>query len=211
MAVINQGGVKALVSKINDANNNFSTKMKQGADNFANATKVVWESNNAVKFAGNLKSDLDNIAESYKKTVDAIYSTLTTNVSNHNKRNGGSVSVPSLSYKTPDTSGLTSGIKDKFPDGDEGIKEGKDVTTVQKEYTTAMNSISSTLNDAVSAAASSKAFGPEEIAHFKTAYNKVKTAFDNAKQEEGKALSEYLAKEQSADKKLAQQNKENLG
>ena len=211
MAVINQDGINSLVKAINNANTNFSNTMKSGASDFSTTTASIWESANAVKFARNFKTDLDNIASSYKKTVDSIYSVLNTNVTNHNKRNGGSVSVPGLDYTIPDTSSLTTNIKAKFANGDEGIKEGADISSVKTKYNTAMAKISEALNDAVTAAANSKAFGDDEISYFRNAYAKVKRAFDSANEQEGTALTNFLNAEKEADTNLASTNKSNLG
>lgn len=211
MATINQDGVTRLMNAINNANATFANSMKNGTTNFANATAAIWESNNAVKFASNLKTDLDNIADSYKKSVQGIYDVLTTNVSNHNKRNDGSVSVSSLDYSAPDTSALSSKIKNKFGDGSEGVKEGSDISSVQADYTKAMETIKESLDDAVNATAKSEAFGTDEINTFKTAYQKIKTSFEKIEQEEANSLRTFLEKEKEADTKLASTNKSNLG
>lgn len=211
MATINQDGITRLMKAINDANTSFSNSMKTGTTNFANTTAAIWESNNAVKFASNLKTDLDNIADSYKKAVKSIYDVLTTNVSNHNKRNDGNVSVISLDYSVPDTSSLSSKIKNKFGDGSEGIKEGSDISSIQSDYTKAMQAIKVALSDAVTATAKSEAFGAEEINSFKMAYQKIKTSFEKIEQEEANSLRTFLQKEKDSDAKLASTNKSNLG
>ena len=211
MALINQDGIIRLMHAINNANATFASSMKNGTTNFADATAAIWESNNAKKFAVTLKSNLDSISNSYKESILKIYNHLELNTSNHNKRNDGDVSVPSLDYEVPDTSALTSKIKNKFSDGSEGVVEGSDLVGLQVNYTNAMNAIKEALDDAVNATAKSEAFDPEEIESFKLAYQKIKTSFENIEQEQANDLSEFLNNENQVDIKLTSTNKSNFG
>lgn len=211
MAIINQENLNSLMKHINNANSEFTTGMESATKNFAEKTAEIWESEKAVKFASNLKTALDSVVKQYVDAINATYSTLATNVSNHNKKNDGNVRTAALELRTANVSVITEKIKSKFTNGDEGLIEGHKAEEVLTYYKSSTDKIREAMSNAEGSISKSRAFGEEEMASLSATLKKL---FNNWKETEEKLYSELKTALQTVDtdeSSMASTNKSNWG
>lgn len=209
MAIINQEGVNNVVSSMNTCNNEFTSTVSTGVSNFTDELSNIWASNNATKFASNFQTDLTNLVDSYVKNTQGMYDTLSTNVSNHNSRNDGSVSVNTLELTSPDVSCLTTKIKNQAADGSEGIAAGTDIAGTVAQFSSLVQKIIEEANTLVANLRNSSAFDEEEINAMAAKQETINKAFEEAAKNEESSLKTYMENEKELDAKLLQTNKDN--
>lgn len=208
MAIINQENLNRLMASFNSSLTNIQTTIQNGNATFGQDLAAVWESHTAQETAGKIDEAINALWTAYKTCLSDLWDGINTNVDNYNKFNKSEVVLQKISDMAGDISKIKEYIKDKFGDGDEGLKDGKSAADAGKVLDRIVTDIESEINTSAASISGCGAFDADET---EAVANAIKSCVLVLKGKMGEIATEVGTTLTTVDTQAAQLKATNIG
>ncbi|MBQ3297638.1 MAG: hypothetical protein IJG97_02400 [Bacilli bacterium] len=208
MAIINQENLNSLMASFNSSLINIQTTIQNGNTTFGQDLAAVWESKTAQETAGKIDEAINGLWTAYKTCLSDLWDGIKTNVDNYNKFNKGEVVLQKINDMAGDVSKIQEYIKNKFGDGDEGLKDGKSAADAGKVLDRIVTDVESEINSSAASISGCGAFDADET---KAVSDAIKACVLVLKGKMGEIATEVGTTLTTVDTQAAQLKSTNIG
>lgn len=189
MPTVNQDGLNNLMNIANNNAQSLSDALANGSKNMCDAIGSVWASPQAVNFAADYQTKMNNVYNNLRENMTAFQSNINTNTQRYNQQSQTSLTVPTVSYSDPTID--VSGIHTQLGDGSVGIIEGADASVVTA-LTNEINSMNAAITTAKNGIGASGAFDADEAEAASRMYSKVGSILTTSSTELEESVKKYI-------------------